>query len=405
MSGRGPQEAVDLLSRVIAFRDERVLPQEAAFDRQVGEGATRWMPVPVLEELRAEARKAGLWNLGLSADVGGPGLSQVQYAPLCEAMGWNEWLPEVFNCNPPDSGNISLLAGFAAPEQKDAWLQPLIEGEIRSCFAMTEPGVASSDAGNISMCAEAVGDEWVLNGEKWWISGPGNPLCRLAIVVALTDPDGPRGQRHSVFLLPMDTPGLRVVRPLSVFGIDFAPRGFCHLAFDNVRIPAASLVGERGRGFEIAQGRLGGGRLHHAMRCVGAAERGLRLMCERSVSRVAFGKPLAELGATADLIAQSRIDINLVRALVLETARVFDEQGPPAARSLVSQVKVAAPDMACRVIDRAIQIHGAAGLSPADTPLAALYARLRTLRIADGPDAVHLRVIARSELREHRHGA
>ncbi len=388
--------AADLLRRVIAFRDEHVLPNEAAFDSQVA--ADPWRPAPVLEALRAKARAEGLWNLCIEDESG---LNHLRYAPFAEAMGWNEWLPEVFNCNPPDSGNISLLQKYASPEQQARWLAPLLAGDIRSCFAMTEPDVASSDAGNIAMRCERDGGEWVLNGRKWWISGAGNPLCRIAIVMCLTDPDAAPSARHSMILVPMDTPGLTVVRPLSVFGIGFAPRGFCELEFDNVRVPLDHVVGAPGRGFEIAQGRLGGGRLHHAMRCVGAAERALALMCGRALTRTAFGKPLAEHGSNADIVARCRIEINMVRALVLHTADLLDRAGPAAARSEISQIKVAAPEMACRVVDQAIQMHGAAGFSQ-DTPLAALYARLRTIRIADGPDAVHLRVIGRAELKKHR---
>ena len=393
--------AAELLQRVIAFRDEHVLPNEAVFERELSEGATRWKPAPVLEELRRKARDAGLWNLCLQHEAVGHGLSHAQYAPLAEAMGWNEWLPEVFNCNPPDSGNIGLLLKYASQAQQDRWLKPLLAGEIRSCFAMTEPDVASSDATNLSMRCERIGDEWVLNGRKWWISGAGNPLCRLAIVMCLTNPDAEPSARHSMILVPMDTAGLTVARQLSVFGIDFAPRGFCDLSFEDVRVPAENVIGAPGRGFEIAQGRLGGGRLHHAMRCVGAAERALELMCRRALSRTAFGKPLAEAGSNADIIARCRIEINLVRALVMQTARLMDAEGPAAARTEISQIKIAAPEMACRVVDEAIQMHGAAGFSQ-DTPLAALYARLRTIRVADGPDAVHLRVIGRSELRKYR---
>jgi acyl-CoA dehydrogenase len=392
--------AQQLLSDLIAFRDTRVLPNEQRFNDELSAGETRWKPVPILEELRQEAKEAGLWNLSLSEEAGGPGLGHLEYAPLAEAMGWNEWLPEVFNSNPPDSGNIGLLAGYATAAQKTEWLEPLLAGRIRSCFAMTEPDVASSDATNIALSAVSDGEDWILNGTKWWISGPGNPLCRLALVMCRTAPDGARGKQHTMMLVPMDTPGFAVTRQLSVFGMDFAPRGFSQLSFKDVRVPAAHVLGEPGSGFELAQARLGGGRLHHAMRCVGAAERALGLLCKRSLTRTAFGKDLATLGSNADIIAECRIEIEMVRELVLSTAHLLDTAGPAAARTRIAQIKVAAPRMACRVVDQAIQLHGATGFSE-DTPLAALYARLRTIRIADGPDAVHLKVISKAELQRY----
>jgi acyl-CoA dehydrogenase len=393
------EHARNLLARVTRFRDEHVLPAERTFNEQVAGGETRWKPVPLMESLRAKARAEGLWNLSVGEPFG-PGLTHLEYAPIAEVMGCNEWMPEVFNCNPPDSGNLELLLANATAEQKKRWLEPLLAGEIRSCFAMTEPDVASSDATNLSLRCDKQDGGWILNGEKWWISGAGHPLCRIAIVMCRSDPGAERTRQHSMILVPMDTPGLSVVRQLSVFGVDFAPRGFSHLRFENVRVPSGNVIGAPGKGFEIAQGRLGGARLHHAMRCVGAAERALQLMCERSLARRAFGKELAKLGGNADTIARCRIDINLVRELALSTAHLLDTVGFAGARSEISQVKVAAPAMACRVIDEAIQLHGAAGFSE-DTPLAALYARLRTIRIADGPDAVHLRVIARTELARH----
>jgi acyl-CoA dehydrogenase len=388
--------ARSLLERITRFRDEHILPGERTFNEQVAAGETRWKPVPLMESLRAKARVEGLWNISLREPFG-PGLTHLEYAPIAEVMGCNEWMPEVFNCNPPDSGNLELLLVNATAEQKQRWLEPLLAGEMRSCFAMTEPDVASSDATNVALRCEKRGDDWILNGEKWWISGAGNPLCRIAVVMCRSEPDADRTAQHTMILVPMDTPGLSIVRQLPVFGMDFAPRGFSHLRFDNVRVPSANVIGTPGKGFEIAQGRLGAARLHHAMRCVGAAERALQLMCERSLSRKAFGKELVKLGGNADSIARCRIDINLVREMALATAHRLDTVGFERARSEISQVKVAAPAMACRVLDEAIQLHGAAGLSD-DTPLAALYARLRSIRIADGPDAVHLRVIARSEL-------
>lgn len=391
------------VEKLIAFRDEHVLPNEPRFDREVASGETRWKPVPIIEELRDLARQQGLWNLSLSAELGGPGLSHYDYAQLAEVMGCNEWMPELFNCNPPDSGNIDVLARFATPEQQDRWLKPLLAGDIRSAFAMSEPQVASSDATNIALTAELEGDMWKLNGEKWWISGAGHPLCQIFLTICRTDDDAERTKKHSMILVPRVTKGLSVVRQMTVFGTDFAPRGFSHLRYENVRVPHDNLVGIRGQGLEIAQARLGPARLHHAMRCVGAAERALGMMCQRSQERRAFGKLLSDLGSNADLIATSRIEIDLVREFALSVARGIDAHGLAALKSQMSQVKVAAPDMACRVLDRAIQLHAAIGLSQ-DTPLAALFARLRTIRIADGPDAVHMRVIARKELEKYRQG-
>ena len=391
----------DLVSRVTDFRNNHIYPNEQLFAQQTSDAQDRWRPAPVLESLRQKARSERLWNLFVSDKRYGLGLSNLEYAPIAEVMGCNEWAPEVFNCNPPDSGNMGILAAYANEEQKDRWLRPLLDGEIHSCFAMTEPGVASSDATNISATATRSGDEWAINGNKWFISGPGNPLCRIAIVMCRTNSGSDRHKQHSMILVPLDTPGLVIERQLTILGFDFAPRGHSALTFKNVRVPAENVLLGEGKGFEIAQGRLGPGRVHHAMRCVGAAERALELMCRRSLSRVAFGKPLADLGGNSELIAASRMEINLVRALVLNTAHLLDTVGSEAARCEISQIKVAAPRMACAVVDRAIQLHGAAGLSP-DTPLAALYARLRSLRIVDGPDEVHLRVIAKSELAKYR---
>ena len=390
------EKSNDLAARLIRFRDEYIYPNEERFNAQVDAGDSPWKPVPVLEELRLEARRQGLWNLFAPAPDG-PGLSNFDYAPLAEIMGCNEWTPEVFNSNPPDSGNMGILRQYGSAEQQERWLKPLLAGEIRSCFAMTEPAVASSDATNIATRAELDGDHWVINGEKWFIGGPGNPLCRIAIVMCKSNPDADRYKQHSMILVPLDTPGVRVKRMLKVMGFDYAPRGHANLAFENVRVPVSNTLLGPGRGFEIAQGRLGPGRLHHAMRCVGAAERAFALMCQRGLKREAFGKQIARLGGNSELIARSRIEIEMVRLLVLQTSWLLDTVGAQAARSQVSQAKVAAPEMALRVVDRAMQMHGAAGLSQ-DTPLSVLYARLRTLRIVDGPDEVHLRVIAREEL-------
>jgi len=383
----------DLVSQLTAFRDTHIIPNEPRFQAETGT-SDRWKPAPVLEELRAKAKAAGLWNLFQAH-------TNLDYAPMAEVMGCNEWAPEVFNCNPPDSGNMGLLAAFANPAQQKRWLNPLLAGEIRSCFAMTEPGVASSDATNIATRAELKGDQWIINGEKWWISGPGNPLCKIAIVMCRSDPDAEPHKRHSMILVPLDTPGVTIKRQLTVLGFDFAPRGHSHLTFDNVQVPAENVLLGAGRGFEIAQGRLGPGRVHHAMRCIGAAERALALMCKRGLSRKAFGSEIAYLGGNSEAIARSRTEIDMVRSHVLRTAALLDTVGAQGARSEISQIKLAAPEMACRVVDRAMQMHGAAGLSQ-DTPLAALYARLRTLRIVDGPDEVHMRVIARQELSKYK---
>lgn len=393
-----------ILAAVTEFRDSHIYPNETLFDEQVEEGG-RWKPVPIVEELRAEAKQRGLWNLFINDERDGAGLSNLDYAPIAEVMGCNEWAPEVFNCNPPDSGNIELLRSFADEEQQRRWLAPLLAGDIRSSFAMTEPGVASSDATNMATTAVRDGDHWVLSGRKWWISGPGNPACTFAIVMCRTggEEDAPH-LRHSMLIVPFDTPGVTISRQLSVFGFDHAPRGHSELVFDAVRVPVANTILGVGRGFEIAQGRLGAGRLHHAMRCVGAAERALALMCRRSQERIAFGKPLSQLGGNFDVIAESRAEISMARLLVLKAADSLDRHGAKGARSEISQAKLIAPAMACRVLDRAMQLHGAEGLSQ-DTPLAALYARLRTLRIADGPDEVHRRVIAKQELAQYQTGA
>ena len=389
-----------LVEKLTAFRDTHIIPNEAVFAEQVADGATRFKPAPILEDLRARAKKEGLWNLFLKDETHGHGLTNLEYAPLAEIMGCNEWAPEVFNCNPPDTGNMEVLARYGNEAQKQQWLMPLYAGEIRSCFAMTEPGVASSDATNISTRAELRDGEWVINGEKWWISGPGNPLCKIAIAMVKSNPENDRHKQHSMILIPLEAEGVTIKRQLTVLGFDYAPRGHVQLKFDNVRVPQANVLLGPGRGFEIAQGRLGPGRLHHAMRCVGAAERALSLMCQRGLARTAFGKPIATLGGNFDVIAKSRLEIEMVRLFVLKAAWLLDTQGPKGAKVEVSGAKILAAHMACQVVDRAMQLHGAAGLSQ-DTPLAALYARLRTLRIADGPDEAHWRTIAKAELEKH----
>ncbi|MCJ7555384.1 MAG: acyl-CoA dehydrogenase family protein [Gammaproteobacteria bacterium] len=390
----------ELLQKLTAFRDQHIIPNEEVFTRQVNEGE-RWASVPVIEELKVLARAQGLWNLFLPEPEYGAGLSNLEYAPLAEVMGCNEWAPEVFNCNAPDTGNMEVLARYGSEAQKEQWLTPLLEGEIRSCFAMTEPGVASSDATNMQATGVLEGDEWVLNGRKWWASGAGDPRCKVAIYMCLTNPEAERHQQHSQILVPMGAKGVTVVRPLTVFGYDHAPHGHCEIVFDNVRVPAGNVILGAGRGFEIAQGRLGPGRIHHCMRSIGTAERALEMMIRRGMQRTAFGKPLVKLGGNFDLIAESRIEIEQARLLVLKAAWLMDNVGNKAAASEISQIKVVAPNVALRVIDRAIQMHGGAGVCQ-DFPLAEMYANQRTLRLADGPDEVHRMLVARRELAKYR---
>jgi acyl-CoA dehydrogenase len=391
----------DLAARVSAFMDEHIYPNEQRFRAEVDEG-DRWQPTRLVEELKPKARSAGLWNLFLPQSEHGAGLTNLEYAPLCELMGRVTWSPEVFNCSAPDTGNMETLERYGSPEQKKQWLEPLLEGKIRSCFAMTEPAVASSDATNIQSSIVRAGDEYVINGRKWWSSGAMDPRCRLFIFMGKTDPNNPdRHKRQSMILVARDTPGVKIIRPLTVMGYDDAPHGHAEVVFDNVRVPATNMLLGEGRGFEIAQGRLGPGRIHHCMRTIGLAERALEDMCRRSLSRVAFGKPVAEQTVTMERIAESRILIDQARLLTLNAAYRMDTVGNKIAAKEIAMIKVAAPNMACQVIDWAMQAHGAAGLS-GDFTLAYSWAHVRTLRFADGPDEVHRNAIAKMELKKYK---
>jgi acyl-CoA dehydrogenase len=387
----------DLKARLTAFMEAHVYPNEARLHDNLGEGDSRWQVPPLVEELKARAKAEGLWNLFLPAHDRADGLTNLEYAPLCEIMGRSLIAPELFNCNAPDTGNMETLIKYGTEAQQERWLTPLLDGRIRSAFCMTEPAVASSDAKNIETRIERDGDSYVINGRKWWNTGAGHPNCELLIVMGISNPDADAGRRHAMILVPRDTPGVTVVRHLSVFGYDHAPRGHMEVDFKDVRVPAENILLGEGRGFEIAQGRLGPGRIHHCMRLIGTAERALELMCARAKSRVAFHRPLAEQGTVREDIAQSRIEIDQARLLTLHTAKCIDEVGAKAARAEIAAIKVAIPRMACTVIDRAIQVHGGAGVSQ-DFFLAAAWSQSRTTRIADGPDAVHLRTVAKLEL-------
>src|SRR5215467_7340213 len=388
----------ELQQRLCAFMDEFIYPNEARFYKEIE--SDRWAPTQVIEELKPKARTAGLWNLFLPESDLGAGLTNLEYAPLCEIMGHSSMAPEVFNCSAPDTGNMEVLERYGSPELKDRWLKPLLAGEMRSCYAMTEPQVASSDATNIESAIRRDGDEYVINGRKWWISGAGDPRCKIAIFMGKTDPSAARHAQQSMILVPMDTAGVTIRRMLPVFGYDDAPHGHAEIVFDKVRVPASNILLGEGRGFEIAQGRLGPGRIHHCMRLVGAAERALESMCRRVRGRVAFGKPLAEQGTIRADIAESRMEIEQARLLTLKAAHLMDTVGNKIARGEIAMIKVVVPRMALRVIDRAIQAHGAAGVSD-DFFLANAWAHARTIRLADGPDEVHREAIAKLELAKH----
>ena len=386
-----------LRRRVLDFMDDAVYPAEAAYAEQLAAAGDRWETPPVMEELKAQARAAGLWNLFLPESGRGAGLTNLEYAPLCEILGRSPIAPEACNCSAPDTGNMELLVRYGTDAQQRRWLDPLLDGAIRSAYAMTEPGVASSDATNVSARIERDGGHYVVNARKWWASGAGNTRCALFILMGKTDPDAPKHRQQSMILIPSDAPGVTLVRPLTVFGYDDAPHGHFEVAFDDVRVPAANLVLGEGRGFEIAQGRLGPGRIHHCMRLVGLAERSLEALCARAKSRVAFGRPLADQGVVMEAVADSRIAIEQARLLTLRAAHRMDTVGNKAARAEIAMIKVVAPNMALDVIDRAIQVHGGAGVCE-DFGLAAAWAHARTLRLADGPDEVHRRAVARLEL-------
>ncbi|MGO9402777.1 MAG: acyl-CoA dehydrogenase family protein [Terriglobales bacterium] len=395
--------AQSYVQRLSAFMQEHILPAEPEYFRQVQNlpDWRGWKQPPVMETLKAKARAAGLWNLFLPDGEYGAGLSNIEYAPLAEITGRSSIAPEVFNCNAPDTGNMEVLVKYGSAAQKLQWLTPLLAGEIRSAFCMTEPDVASSDATNMQATALIQGDHALLNGRKWWSSGIGHPHCRILIFMGITDRSASKYQRHSMVLVPLDSPGVNIERMVPVFGSYDPPFGHGEVSFTNVRVPLDYIIAGPGRGFEIAQGRLGPGRIHHCMRTLGAAERALDLLCRRSLHRVAFGKPLAELGGNADVIANARIMLEQARLLTLKAAWMLDEFGTKGARSEISQIKVAVPNIALKIIDQAIQIHGGAGVS-ADFPLTEMFAAIRTLRIADGPDEVHRALIAKLELQKYK---
>ncbi len=394
-----------LVEKVRAMVRDEIVPLEEEYEAEIGKAGDRFVhtkrQTEILEGLKAKARERGLWNFWLTASDKGYGLTTVEYAYLAEEMGWSRLAPETFNCSAPDTGNMEVLERYGSPAHKEQWLKPLLEGKIRSAYVMTEPGVASSDATNLVMEAKLEGDEWVLNGEKWFASGAGDPRCKIYIVMVCTDPDAPeKHKRHSQILVPAGTKGVEIVRPMHVYGSDDAPHGHMHIRFKDVRVPRDNLILGRGRGFEVSQGRLGPGRIHHCMRAIGQAERALELMCRRSLTREAFGKPLAQLGANYDIIAESRMKIEMARLLCLKAAYMMDTASPREAAPWISQIKVVAPRIALEITDEAVQMHGAMGVTQ-DVPLARMWTGLRTLRLADGPDAVHRRQVARAELKRY----
>ncbi len=400
MTPFGMSERAELLqTHLLRFMDDYIYPNEQVFEQQVRTGG--FQVPPIIEELKEKARSQGLWNLFLPESEYGAGLTNREYAPLAEIMGRSYFASEVFNCDAPDTGNMEVLVRYGSPQQKEQWLQPLLNGTIRSCFSMTEPEVASSDAMNIRTQIVRQGNDYVITGRKWWSSGAGHPLCRISIVMGLTNPEGPKYERQSMILVPLDTPGVSVRRMLPVFGYDDAPHGHGEIDFDHVRVPAGNIIWGEGKGFAIAQGRLGPGRIHHSMRMIGSAERALEFMARRSLERETFGKPLADQGVIRQWIAQSRIAIDQARLLTLWAAYKMDTEGNKAARREIAMIKVVAPSVALAVLDRAIQTFGGAGVSD-DFPLARMWANARTLRIADGPDEVHLDQLARDELRQYR---
>jgi len=402
----------ELQAQLQRFMDEHIYPNEARYEAEIEANTTagkRWTPLQLIEELKPKARAQGLWNLFLPPTAGGKGskasgrefgLSNGDYAPLAEIMGRVPWSPEVFNCSAPDTGNMETIERYGSEELKRQWLDPLLDGKIRSAFAMTEPNVASSDATNIAARIEKKGSEYVINGRKWWTSGAGDPRCKVYIFMGKTDPDAPRHSQQSMVIVPAETPGITILRPLSVFGYDDAPHGHMEVDFKDVRVPVGNILLGEGRGFEIAQGRLGPGRIHHCMRLIGLAERALELMCKRASSRVAFGRTVAEQGVTRERIAEARCQIDMARLLTLKAAWMMDVAGNKTAKAEIAMIKVVAPNMACQVIDWAMQVHGGGGVS-GDFPLAGFYAGARTLRFADGPDEVHRNAIAKIELGRH----
>lgn len=395
------QKAEDLHARLLAFMDAHVYPSEAVYEQQLNDSDDRWTPPPIIEELKAKAKSEGLWNLFLPESEYGAGLSNYDYAHLCEIMGRSAIAPIVFNCSAPDTGNMEVLARYGTEAQQKQWLEPLLDGKIKSCFSMTEPDVASSDATNIATEIKRDGDEYIVNGRKWWSSGAMASNCKIAIVMGKNDPNAEKHRQQSMILVPLDTPGVKIERALHVFGYDHAPKGHAEIHYDNVRVPAENLLLGEGRGFEIAQGRLGPGRIHHCMRTIGLAERALEAMCERVESREAFGRKISEFDSIRKNIARSRIEIEQARLLTLKAAKMMDEVGNKEARQEIAMIKVIAPEMALNVIDRAIQAHGAMGVCQ-DSFLASAWANVRTLRLADGPDEVHLDSIAKLELRRQR---